>query len=254
MTDINTSGEIAAAASQNVKERDYWLQKLSGEPEKTCFPYDTIQNLDEFQMENESLRFPPEVVEKFNLFSKGVDYSLHMILTAGLGAVLGKYSDTRDILIGVPIYKQENTGKFINTLLAIRLRLENQMTFKQLLLLTRQTFIEAAENQNYPIETLIYKLELETTGNDFPLFDVAVLLENIHDKRYLEHINLNTIFSFARNETISGNLEYNAGRYLKATAARITTHLVNFFRTALFDIDQEIDTIDILTPEERARL
>ncbi|MCP4151753.1 MAG: AMP-binding protein, partial [bacterium] len=254
MTAIHTSGEIAATAGQNTKERDYWENKLSGEPAKTYFPYDTNRNLDEFKMENQSLRFSPEVVEKFNQFSKGIDYTLHMILCAGFCAVLGKYTDTRDILIGVPIYKQEATGKFINTLLPIRLNLQEHMTVKQLLMLTRQTVIEAAENQNYPIETLIYDLGIDDSGNDFPLFDIAILLDNIHDRQYLDHIKLNMIATFTRDQTISGTIAYNTQRYRRTTANRISHHLENFFRTALFDLDKEIDTIDIFSQEEKNRL
>ena len=33
--------KLAAAADQNVKEREFWLKELSGEPVKSCFPYDT---------------------------------------------------------------------------------------------------------------------------------------------------------------------------------------------------------------------
>ena len=34
------SQKIAIASHQNIKEKEFWLNKLSGEPVKSCFPYD----------------------------------------------------------------------------------------------------------------------------------------------------------------------------------------------------------------------
>ena len=34
------SQEMAVAAHQNIKEKEYWLDKLSGELVSHCFPYD----------------------------------------------------------------------------------------------------------------------------------------------------------------------------------------------------------------------
>ena len=34
------SVRLAMAAAQNIKEREYWLRQLSGEPEKTVLPPD----------------------------------------------------------------------------------------------------------------------------------------------------------------------------------------------------------------------
>jgi len=102
--------------------------------------------------------------------------------------LLHKYTGQTDIILGTSIYKQESEGHFVNTVLALRNRSDDRMTFKDLLLQVRQTILEANENQNYPIETLLYRLNIPYTQTDFPLFDVAVMLESIHERRYIEPI------------------------------------------------------------------
>jgi len=69
------------------------------------------------------------------------DNRLHMVLAAGVVVLLDKYTykGSKDIIIGVPIYKQEIEGDFINTLLALRNRLTEGMSFKELLLEVRKT-------------------------------------------------------------------------------------------------------------------
>jgi amino acid adenylation domain-containing protein len=157
--------------------------------------------------------------------------------------------------VGAPIYKQEITGKFINTILAIRNKLEREMTFKELLLQVRATFLEATENQNYPIETLLYKLDIESTEEDFPLFDVAVLLKNIHDKEYIQHIRLNTIFSFMRTgDSVEGELTYNSSLFTGTSVNGIIRHFDNLMQAALFNLETELGSLEILSGDEKRRI
>ncbi|UCH92156.1 MAG: amino acid adenylation domain-containing protein [Candidatus Aminicenantes bacterium] len=249
------SGEVVAAASQNIKERNYWLEKLGGRLERAFFPYDYPQTVHEGKMDIITFQFSNEISSRFMQLSKQLDYNLHMILIAGIVAILEKYTASNDIMIGAPIYKQKDEGRFINTFLVLRHQIEEARTFKELLLLVRKTLIEAVEHQNYPLETLLYKLNIEYIEGEFPLADIAVLLENIHDKKYIRDINLNMIFSFLRTgNSIEGKLEYNPQRYLRQSVERYINHLVNFLNTALFNIDMPMANIQILSEAERRQL
>jgi len=42
MTYKDIPGEVAIAAHQNLKEKQYWLNQLAGVSEKSFFPYDDI--------------------------------------------------------------------------------------------------------------------------------------------------------------------------------------------------------------------
>ena len=54
-----------------------------------------------------------------------------------------------------------------------RLRREENMTFKDLILQLSKRVTEADENQNYPIELLLTQLGLSSSPGEFPLFDIA---------------------------------------------------------------------------------
>lgn len=101
------------------------------------------------------------------------------------------------------------------------------MTFKQLLVLMRQTLLEAVEHQNYPIEALLHKLDLPlpAPGDRFPLFDVAILLENIHSREYLKSVHTGLLFSFLSSpEGVTGVVEYDTSLYLPSSIQRWVTH------------------------------
>jgi amino acid adenylation domain-containing protein len=185
------------------------------------------------------------------------DYALHMILTAVLMALLHKYSGSTDIILGAPIYKQDNDtkGDFVNTVLAIRSYIDGSATFKDILLQVKQAIIEADENQNYPIEKLLNQLNLPSSGESFPLFDIALLLENVHDKKYLRSIKLNLIFSFKRvDECINAVVEYNSSWYEKTAIERIVSLYTNLIEQVLTNTNLPIFSIELLSEAEKQQI
>lgn len=247
--------KLAAAADQNVKERDYWLHQLSGELIKSCFPYDHKNNINLEEMHNMFLCFPLDLSSQLMKLSKGSDVKLHMILTAILVLLLNKYTGHNDIIIATPIYKQEVDIDFINTVLSLRTQIPGNITFKELLLQIREALVQTTENQNYPIEILLEQLGISYHGKDFPLFDVVIMQENIHEKKYLQDINYNVLFAFKRTgESIEGVVEYNSQLYEKTTIERLIHHYQRLLSEVFANIDAPVRDIDILSDEERKKI
>ncbi|UCH93176.1 MAG: amino acid adenylation domain-containing protein [Candidatus Aminicenantes bacterium] len=248
--------ELIFDARIRLKEREYWLNKLSGELLKSSFPFDMSKKPGhERSMKRLNFAFTGETFSRFMRLSNHSDIRLYIILTAGVMVLIDKYTGNQDIIVGTPIYRQEVESDLINKILALRHQLSNHMTFKELLLQLSKTNSEAVQNINYPIETLPHELNMTFHDNEFPLFDIAVLVENIHEKSYIDHLNLNVIFSFLRTgESVEGVLEYNAGLYRQETMERIMAHFINVMQHALFGIDAKISDISILSEEETRQL
>jgi amino acid adenylation domain-containing protein len=260
------SDKEAIAASQNIKERDYWLAKLSGEWEKSRFLYDYDPDSSEQPVERPpghvKFKFSADISAQLIKLSNKSDHRLYMILVTAVKVLLYKYTGHKDIIIGVPIYKQKIQGDFINTVLVLRNRFDDNITFKELLLQVRQTIFDAAQHQNYPIKALIDILNLPVEKNDFPFFDTAILLENVHDRNYLDRTGANLLMSFLKiaadpgsaGDDIIGNWEYNAALYRKSTIEGIVSHLTHLLGHALPDVNIKISDIEILSPGEKQQL
>jgi amino acid adenylation domain-containing protein len=247
------SRQKAAAADRNTKERDYWINRLAGELIKAVFYYD-YKNAHAAVNPKKKLTFPltGDTFKKLSQLSRNSPHALHMIFAAALTILLDRYTNLKDIIIGTPIYKQDIEGEFINTLLPLRNRVEDGMTFKEFLVQVKDTVTGAVENQNYPIETLLFKLNMEFSLHDFPLFDVMVMVENVHDKKYIQPINPNVIFSFLQtDEAVEGVVEYNAGLYTPTTIEGIIRHFTCLLQAILANLDLKLNSIPILTAKEK---
>jgi amino acid adenylation domain-containing protein len=253
--DNNYNDRLAAAASGKAKEKEFWLNQMSGEIEKSFFPYDfRKQSGEQRSMDSLRFKFCKQQAAKLATLSHDSAPTLFTILAAGVVALMAKYSNHKDIIVGTTIFKQSGKKTLINKVLPIRTAYEDSMTFKQLLIQTKQTLTAAIENRNYPIEILLEQLDQPMPGpaEDFPLFDVAVLLENIHDAQDLEHINTNITFSFFNNaEGIDGCLTYNTALYRTETAQRICTHFQRLLHNVLLDLDAKLSDADILANDEK---
>nr|NIM17397.1 AMP-binding protein [Candidatus Aminicenantes bacterium]NIM84051.1 AMP-binding protein [Candidatus Aminicenantes bacterium]NIN23515.1 AMP-binding protein [Candidatus Aminicenantes bacterium]NIN47220.1 AMP-binding protein [Candidatus Aminicenantes bacterium]NIN90146.1 AMP-binding protein [Candidatus Aminicenantes bacterium] len=250
-------GEAAFAASKYSKERNFWVKKLSGELPKSRFPYDYIKTgISKYQKDTLELRLPAEIVTKLITLSNTSDARLYIILVTVLVVLIHKYTGDTDVIVGSPVYKQDSEGKFINTVLALRNRFNANMTFKELLLQVRQTVIEANSNQNYPFELLLKDLnETTSENNGFPLFKVAILLENIYNARDLQNIDLDMIFSFKkRGEFLEGYVEYNSLLYERTTIERMVKNLEHLLYEVLFNIDIQVSGIEAASGEEKTRV
>jgi len=255
--DANISRKIKDIGSRYAKERNFWEQTLSGNPVPVSFPLIRQPADSGATQKTGTVKFEitGEQFTQLMDLCKNSPHRLHLVLITVLFILLEKYTGNTDMIIGTPVYKQETDEEFINTVLALRIRLSGNATFKDLLFQMKDTVTSAVENQNYPLESLLDDLKLSAADNEFPLFTIALLVENIHDKKYINHLHLPLIFSFTMQENrIEGEAEYNPTRYDEKTIDQIVAHYLIILQQVLKKKEIEIAGIDILNDEERKKL
>ena len=245
--------------TSSLSAKDYWVNELTGDWEKGRFHFD-ISRMDVNEESREHMdlithKFNDDLNLKIMKLAGESDTKLFMILAAGLLALLHRCTGSSDIIIGSPIYKQDIEGNYINTILPIRSQLNAELTFKELLLQVRMAIIEGSKNQNYPLDVLLYELDISAAGTDFPLFDIALLLENIHDKKFIEHTNPSMYFSFRKEgNTVEMSIEYRIRLYDKQTVSRIGGQYTYFLQQALANIEMPISQIPLIPQEEKEQI
>ena len=258
MRDSEISKDTAFTASQSNRERDYWLNRLSGDLPKTSLSFDGQKpgiKVDDPVIAAAAFGFHGELFTGLMKLSNNSDYRLHIIMMMGLVLLIYKYTAQKDIIVVSPIHRQEAEGEFINTILTLRNRVNLDITIKEFLLQVAESVFEADENQNYPIKVLLYKLNLSVTPGNLPFTDIAILLENVHERSYLEKFRFNMVFTFTRkDESLDGLLEYNSAMYEKGFVERLITHFIHLLRQCIFGLELKISAVDMLPEEEKKQL
>ncbi|MCP5053859.1 MAG: amino acid adenylation domain-containing protein, partial [bacterium] len=266
MSNQHFQKNVLSGAGKYSNERDYWMNKLSGEITLSHFPYDNYDALGPAEEQgspdfpgldaSQTFQVAGQLYDKLMNVSNRSDTRLFILLATGLFLLLHKYTGNEEIIIGAPIDRQETEGDLVNTVLALKNQTTPEMTFKELLYQARQTIVEASQNLNYPLESIANEL-FPGIGQDdrFPLFDVALLLHNIHEKSYLKHIKINMIISFlSASQSLEGEIRYNSAAYDKGTVQRVIRHYTHLLEAAFADVNSPLVDIGIMTGGEKERL
>jgi non-ribosomal peptide synthetase component F len=197
--------------SELESEREYWLQKLSGELVVTGIPLDfTRPKAFAGRKGTADLALPAATQQKALELCGGNELLVFTVLLAALSVCLHKYSGQEDIIVGTTIHEQYREMAAFNKVLAIRARVSGELTARELLLEVKQALADAYANQKYPLDRLTKLLNVELPDNRAPLFNVVAVLENVNDRENIADLkhDLTLIFS-ARDGGLEGQIEYN---------------------------------------------
>lgn len=236
----------------------YWLNKLSGELSKTNIISDYVRSAP-YSGKNSFIDFelPNGLSQAVVKFAKGSDFSIYLLLLSALKILLSKYTSNKDIIVGSPAYQHQSEDRqgLIHQLVPLRSQITNQLTFKDFLLQVQDTTIDAYIHQNYPLDELIRLLNLPQDENRCPLFDIVILLENIHGRNSRLDIPNDFTFSFVfAGNQIRGKVEYSKSLFQKKTISVLIGHYVNVIECAITNINVKISDIVLLNSLERQQV
>jgi acyl carrier protein len=142
----------------------YWKQQLAGIPARLELPADRPRPaMQTFVGEACSMTLSAVQVAGLKRLSQDHQSTLYMTLLAVFGMLLSRYSGQDDIVVGSPIANRQEEqlealiGFFVNSLV-MRVRLQGEMSFRELLSGVRQTALAAYEHQDVPFERLVEEL------------------------------------------------------------------------------------------------
>lgn len=167
------------------QQKDYWLAQFNTELQPLQLPCDYERpKLQSFSGSSLSFDIDTELTTQLKQLALRTDTTMYMLLLTAYYTLLYRYSGQRDLVIGCPIAGRQHEqvdhmlGMFVNTL-PLRMQLEGNMTFQDLLLKVRQRTLDGYANQDYPFDDLIEQLDLRRDLSRNPLFDTVLVMQNM---------------------------------------------------------------------------
>lgn len=248
------------------EHENYWFEKLGGRLPVLKLPTDNPRpRLLSFNGSTERNLLEPDEVKLIKEFAKEHKVSRFVLLISALYVLLGKYSKQNDIIIGTPSANRKTedlknlVGVFLN-IVPLRMEVNQNETFEDLLDNVRRSVFEAYEHEDVPFEYLLDKLKPERDLSRSPLFSVMFQ----YDPQNKNVLNLNgattnlrkgdtntTKFDFKIRvrELDKNNLlvlcEYNTDLYSRKSAQDLLHSYRNILRKLLADPNRELKGLQI---------
>jgi non-ribosomal peptide synthetase component F len=214
---------------------------------------------------------PQELYVELKALSRSQNVTLYMTLLAAFKALLHRYSDQTDIVIGgssanrTQIEMEKLIGFFVN-MLVLRTNLSGDPTFTELLQRVREVTLGAYANQHTPFATLVNALKVKREWNRNPLFQVVFVLQNaeigtfelpgltLSPVRFEGNLSPFDILVSLRegDASIGGTLTYSEELFKHATMERLLNRYRNLLEHIVANPDEQLSKLQLHSPEETA--
>ncbi|WP_051250928.1 non-ribosomal peptide synthetase [Paenibacillus harenae] len=255
-------------------QEQYWLEAFAEEAPLLALPTDYPRPaVQSFKGANHAVQAGGALKNALNEAAAKTGTTLYMVLLAAYNVLLHKYSGQTDIVVGTPVAGRPHAdvepiiGMFVNTL-ALRSYPESSKTFGQLLEEVKQSALAALDNQHYPFNTLVEKLNLPRDLSRNPLFDTMFSLQNIDmDTRELTGLRIEPFhfeggaakfdLSLEATETedeLIISFEYGTALFKRETIERMGDHFLHILKEIAANPHLPIAEIDMMSVEEKSQL
>ena len=253
---------------------DYWKRKLEGAPTLLELPtYRVRQPSVNPGAGREFLLVGPEWARQLHNLSEREGATLFMTLLTALGVLLGRYSGQRDLLVGTPIANRGRSelepliGLFMNVL-PIRIRLDGEPSFRELLGQVRESALEAYAHQEMPFEKLVEALQPHRSPGQSPLVQAVFVMQNTRAETLrlpgmeLEPLEAGaltakndlTVFADETAQGISLAFEYDAGVFDRRSIRQMADGFAALLEASAGDPEAKVSELPVLGRGDRSRI
>ncbi len=199
--------------------------------------------------------------------------SLFMVLVAAWAALLARYCGQPEVVLGTPVAnrsspEQEALVGVLSNYIPLRVDLAGDPSVAELVGRVRAMTLEAYAHQHVPFEKLVDALVAERSLGVPPLFQAAIVLQNLPQApRVLAGLEVEalpidrptakldlTLLVEEREGALAAELEYCTDLFEPATAQRMARHFARMLEAFAGDARARLSGLDLLTPAERERL
>ncbi|GGA37501.1 surfactin synthase subunit 1 [Kroppenstedtia guangzhouensis] len=256
------------------EQESYWLQALQGIPPGLNFPTDFPRPAKQtFAGRRLTFTVPADVTVGINRLAVKTGSTPYMVLLALYSVLIAAYTRERDVVVGSPITGRSHAdvesviGMFVNTLV-MRNRVEPEQTFTQFLRQVKKTALEAYENQDFPFDLLVEKLNIERDLSRNPVFDTMFVMQNMEAlDPAVEGIPF-TPYEFdhgvskfdlsmeltERNGELHGCLDYRRDLFLQSSMELFIQHFQELLRSATTNPHAKIADLALMSEAEKKQL
>jgi len=265
---------------------NYWKQQLAGIPEKHALPLDKQRPMvQSFEGKVCQQVLDAAMTNSLKRACELHGVTLFMLLQTAYALLLSRYSQQKDVVMGVPIAGRTHgelegmVGFFVNALV-LRTRITSDQTFAELLRENKKVILDAYHNQHVPFEMLVEEVSKERSMAYNPLFQVTFAFQNKDESGSAGAVNATSTsyekvpLTFSKITT-KFDLELHAGEHedhlsLKwvfndrlfdeSTIASIAGNFVQMLDSALKSLALlgsetcDVGRLELLTARERAKL
>ncbi|CUB25616.1 Tyrocidine synthase 3 [Bacillus subtilis] len=256
------------------QQETYWLEQFKEEVPVLQLPADGSRAMEwSSEAQRVTCSLQSSLIRSLQEMSQQTGTTLYMVLLAAYNVLLHKYTGQEDIVVGTPVSGRNHPniesmiGIFIQTM-GIRTKPQANKRFTDYLEEVKRQTLDAFENQDYPFDWLVEKLNVqrETTGKS--LFNTMFVYQNIEFQEI--HQDRCTFRVKERNPGVSLydlmltiedagqqldiHFDFNPNQFEQETVEQIIRHYTRILDSLVKEPEKSLSSVPMLSDIERHQL
>ncbi|HSM06624.1 MAG TPA: aminotransferase class III-fold pyridoxal phosphate-dependent enzyme [Longimicrobiales bacterium] len=172
--------EMEYLESEDFRETEaFWVEQFQDVPDPLQLPLDRPRPATKsYNGHRQSVRFDPGLMATLEDFCAGERVTTFTTLYAAFSVLMAHLTDQEDVVVGVPMAGQAVAGQptlvgHAVNFLPLRMRIDLDQTFRDVLLEARDYILELNDHQRYTYASLLRKLPVKRTSDQMPLVSVT---------------------------------------------------------------------------------
>ncbi len=250
-------------------QEEFWLNQFNDEIPILNMPLD-------YKRPEINLYNGNSISEKINInlsnniidLAKKFNTTPYVLLLSIYYLVLSKYTNQNDIVIATPTINRtikgldSIVGMFVNNI-PIRIKSDNNKKFSELIENVKNISLKCFDNQNYPIDKLIQKQDLDNGKNSLfnTMFvyqnneNLSIQLDDLKTKTSIINTNISkfdlTLEIIETNNEFDVRIEYNTDLYKKETIELLKEHYINVLEEIIRKPSIQLADVEMMSNEEK---
>lgn len=178
--------------TQGIKASDlaFWKQNLSGDLPILSLPKESSNTANSFEGRAYRKPLSAPLTTKLKELAKEMNTTMYVLLLTAYKVLLLKYTRQTDIIVGSPFSNRDTKDLekligFFNETLALRTKIDDQLSFSQLVNQIKESTLNALSHKNVPFDTLVNEISAERQAGENPVFQTMFLYNNPQHKLFL---------------------------------------------------------------------
>ena len=254
------------------KDQEFWEGTFKSLPDLAKItPYEVKE--ESFSSCRKDFSLDNNLSERINTFCKDFKVSPYSLFMSVYSIYLSRVSNIDDVVIGTPMlnrsnFKEKNTtGMFISSL-PNKIDINHEDKFIDFVKNVSTTQMSVFRHQKYPYDLLLSSLR-EKNGISRGLYDVLLSYQNARNNSKDSKINYVTNWLFSKD--ISNSLDihiydmdntgelkifydYQTCKFTQQEINEIHSRILNILGQVISEPNMVLNTIEIVTPEEKQKL
>lgn len=254
----------------NKKHLSYWKEKLSGGIPTLNLSTDYPKKAQPSYKGTFNKKIYDQATSNdFLELTKKIGATPYVTMLSVFYVLLQKYSGQKDILIGTPITKRDQTNLenligFFSDTLVLRNSIDTKLSFSDLVSTIKETTLEAFSNKDVSFDTLVKTLKPKRSLAIHPFFQVMFLYNKTSEAPKLgNNIKISyepydagfvkfdiTLHVFEDKDALISLLEYETDLFEADTIVKMHEHFGIILKEVIKNPDEIIGNIKLHSPEE----